>query len=82
MRNQRKKPKSEKILTEPQPGTFGICKHASAVAEETEDSLEDDSEVCCACKVFTPAELRLCTSITFIKNGGSVQSLDTGSTHM
>ena len=57
MKNPRKS-QSKKNFTEPQPETSGICKPASVVVGKTEDSTDDDSEVCCECNLFIPRELR------------------------
>ncbi|KAH3819012.1 hypothetical protein DPMN_120742 [Dreissena polymorpha] len=35
-------------------------------ADTSEDDV-DDSEKCCVCKLFTPAELKYCISLTLVK---------------
>ena len=69
----KKRPKSEKRMLEPQTGTSGTYKPASTELHQVsplqseEESLDDESEFCCVCNLFTPAELRHCTSLTFVE---------------
>lgn len=72
--------KSKKVETKkkrpasPKPSTSGVCNsRGKALPAEDEDSSSDseagDGELCCVCKKSTPAELRDCISIVFVKWG-------------
>ena len=73
MRSPRKKPKSKKRMVEPQPGNPGTYKpantelHQASPLQSEEESLDDESEFCCVCNLFTAAELKHCTTLTFVK---------------
>jgi len=64
-------PKSQKSISEPLPGPSGTAKAkpTKAVHEDSDGSLEEDSneEVCCVCNLFTPVELQKSSSLIFVK---------------